>query len=342
MVKTADEAMDMEVETISTSFPQLDRILRPVRGGIPRGKHMEVYSRREQCGKTSLMVQIAASCQRQGFTTNLGDVEGSQTKSFHHAMGLSTDPNHPTLCSPLMLGISDTQYSAEQYLNAIKEMSAIVDFIGVDSVAALDSAANLAKDADEAKGMGGIAKLLGENIRNNLRAKATIMWLNQSRQKVGAFSPTGGTVYCQPGGMAIGFFSTVRLELSQIEKLKAPGTEDPIGFKTQIFTAKNRLGPPFRNCKLNYVFGEGFSALWDYMDMGIKLGVITKSGSWYNFEPSNERLGQGFMNAYALIKQTPHLFELLKQHVDGDNAAAELVGELVDQKLEFDPTQLAE
>jgi len=340
MVKTADEAMDMEVETVATSFPQLDRILRPVRGGMPQGKHVEVYSRIQQVGKTSLMVQIAASFQKQGLTVALGDVEGSQTKSFHHTLGVSTDPNHPTLCSPLMLGISDTQYSAEEYLKAIKEMSMIVDFIGVDSVAALESAANLNKEADEQKGMGGIAKLLGENIRNNLRAKACIMWLNQSRMKIGAFSPSGGPVYCQPGGMAIGFFSTVRLELSQVEKLKAPGTEDPIGFKTQIFTSKNRLGPPFRNCKLNYIFGEGFSPLWDYMDMGIKLGVLEKSGSWYSMQ--NERIGQGFMNAYAFIKDHPQMFQTLKDCVDGDNAATELVGELVDQKLEFDPTTLVE
>jgi recombination protein RecA len=311
-----------------------------VRGGLPRGEHVEVYSRREQCGKTSLMVQCGASCQHQGGQVAIGDVEVAHTTGFYNSLGLVTDAKHKTLCAPIMLGIADTQYSAEQYFDAIHQLSPIVDFIGVDSIAAIEKANNLTKSAGEQNDMGGISKILGEHIRTTLHGKACIVWLNQSRMKVGAFSPTGGPIYTQPGGMAPGFFSTLRLELSQVEKLKIPGTEDPIGFKTQIFTAKNRLGPPFRNCKLNYVFGEGFSILWDYMDMGIKLNIIEKSGSWYSMD--NQRLGQGFMNAYALLKTTPHLFDFLKQAIDGDAASEDLIKEQVDQKMQFDPTELAE
>ena len=339
MVTTADNAMDMSVECVPTGFPQLDRILRPKNGGWPRGRHGEVYSRKEQSGKTSLMLQAAAAFQRAGLMTALDNAEGSSTIEFMHQLGLSTDVNHPTLCAPLMIGGRNV-YSAEEHLQTIKDVSPLVDFIGVDSVAALDKAANLAKNVDEAKGMGGISQELGGSIRSNLYPRAFIMWLNQSRCKIGAFNPSGGPVYCQPGGMAVGFFSSLRLELSNVEKLKEKDSGDPIGFVTQIFTVKNRLGPPYRNCKLKYIFGEGFSWLWDYMDMAMKLGAIEKSGSWYSF--SGQR-AQGFMPLYRLIKETPELLAELKQIVDGDSAgAAELIAENVDQPLQFDPAKLDE
>ena len=341
MVKTADEAMDMSVECVSTGFPQLDRILRPVNGGWPRGRHAEVYSRREQSGKSSLMIQAAAAFQQAGLTCALANIENASTVEFFNALGLSTDVNHPTLCAPLLIGDMVGQLSAEEYLQAVKDTSSIVDFIGVDSVAAMDTAANLAKSVDEAKGMGGISQPLGGSIRSNLHPQAFIMWLNQSRCKIGAFNPAGGPVYCQPGGMAVGFFSSLRLEMSNIEKLKEKDSGDPIGFVVQIFTAKNRLGPPYRNCKLKYLFGEGFSSLWDYMDMAIKLGVIEKSGSWYEFTLTGDR-AQGFMALYRLIKADPNLTAQLKHAIDGEAESEARVAENVDQALQFEPTRLEE
>jgi recombination protein RecA len=166
------------------------------------------------------------------------------------------------------------------------------------------------------------------------------MWLNQSRVAVGAYNPMGGPVYCQPGGKAVGFFATLRLELSNIDKLKENKDADPVGFIVQVFASKNRLGPPYRNCKMKYIFGEGFSWLWDYMDMGIKLGAIEKSGSWYEFD--GQRM-QGYMPMYHLIKGSPELSAQLRHVVDGNAAAeAEIVAQNVDQPLQFDPAKLDE
>jgi recombination protein RecA len=151
MVKTADEAMDMTVQCVSTGFPQLDRILRPVNGGWPRGRHAEVYSRREQSGKSSLMIQAAAAFQQAGLTCALANIENASTVEFFNALGLSTDVNHPTLCAPLLIGDMVGQLSAEEYLQAVKDTSSIVDFIGVDSVAAMDTAANLANSSYQSR-----------------------------------------------------------------------------------------------------------------------------------------------------------------------------------------------
>jgi RecA/RadA recombinase len=216
----ADEFSDMELECLSTGFPSMDLALHPKLLGMPRGRDVEISTADGNVGKTSLAVQIAAHWQSLGYMTGIAEPEKTNTASYLNQLGLITDPKIANdkyavrIMRPSWDFSSDEKilYSAEQFLNAIGAASQVLDLIIVDSVDALVQKADLDKDNDDNKQVGGISKLLSEYFRPQTAKKATVVWINQQRTKVGAFSPSGATVMVTPGGKAIPFYSSIRVK----------------------------------------------------------------------------------------------------------------------------------
>lgn len=324
IVKTADQLINLDVQCVPSGFPGLDKILRPIDGGIPLGRDLEIYSRLPETGKSSIALAILKSFQLQGLRTAYVDAECTLTEQYLNQLGILTrdGPERPGIIPVLIVRSQEEVIPAETILNAVRALSKMVDLVVVDSIAALEKEDNLAKDDGDPNQMGGIAKLLGESIRKNLAKRAAVIWLNQSRQTMGGM-PGMGPQYVTPGGKAVGFFSSVRLELSQVERLKIGKDDDPYGIAVKVFTAKNKIAPQFKSVTLKYIFGDGFSSIDDYIQAGLKAGVIEKSGSWYSMQ--GERLGQGYLNTYKVFKDDPARFEQLKRLIDGEDVTDDAV-----------------
>ena len=343
IVQLAEEN-PMDVETFSTGFPQLDQLLHPTLRGFPCGRDVEVFSPYGQAGKSSLCLQIIAAAQRSGLLPALIEVERTNTDSYMVNLGVVLDRKNPNIAALRILRAQEIgEYlTVEDVLTALQQMANIFDVIVVDSVAALDKKANLEKDSTENTQLGGIAKNLSEFCRKNLVRKATIFWINQMREDSKAYSPSGSTVMKPTGGRALGFYSSVRLELKVIEKVK--DGETTIGMKVEIKALKNKMGFPDRKTTLTYLYGMGFSAEWDYTNLGVKMNVIRKSGAWLEFDvpavppgavmmttgngevfgggsPARKFKVCGLVKFVKALRADQEAFDALKKMVDGEDVA---------------------
>lgn len=324
-VKLAENLVDGDVTCISSGFPQLDVLLHSTRKGLPMGRDIEIYSREPEVGKTSLALQLLKNWQDAGKVCAIVDVENTITVEFLHDLGILTkkDPERPNIV-PVYIAGHGEMLSAEEVLDLVYKISNSpkFDLVVVDSVAGLESRSTLDKDLDEAEVMGGIAKMLGRFCRKNKNKHATVIWINQMRMAgLGQFNPSGQVKYSTSGGRALPFFCSIRLELSMIEKIKHPSNPDEcIGIKTKIYSAKNKISPPFRSTILTYIFGDGFSSIYDYIDIGLKAGAITKSGSWFML---GGQKWQGLIKMYEALKTDAELFSKLKWMVDGEDVVEE-------------------
>lgn len=323
LVKLADDMVDCNVTCYSTGYPQLDNILHKTRKGLPLGRDIEIYSRDPEVGKTSLALQIMKSWQLQGKTCVIEDVENTITEEYLVGeLGIVTRPdkNRPWIC-PVYIAGHGEMLAAEEVLDLTYKLSnsSKVDLVVVDSIAGLESKATLEKDLDEAEAMGGCAKLLSRFCRKNKNKHAGIIWINQTRQAgLGQYNPTGQTKYVTPGGRALPFFASIRLELSMLEKLKNPSNENEyIGFKTKVYTAKNKISSPFKQTVMTFIFGDGFSPIYDYVEFGLANGAVVKSGAWYRV--LGEQKFQGMVNLYNGLRDNAELFNALKVACDGED-----------------------
>jgi recombination protein RecA len=321
LVKLADEMVDGNVTCISTGFPQLDLILHKTRKGLPIGRDVEIYSRDPEVGKTTLALQMMKNWQLLGKACVIVDVENTVTEEYlADELGILTRPDkaRPQIC-PVYIAGHGEMLAAEEVLDLTYKLSNSpkVDMVVIDSVAGLESKGTLEKDLDEAEAMGGIAKLLSRFCRKNKNKHASVVWINQTRQAgIGQYNPSGQTKYVTPGGRALPFFASIRLELSYLEKIKHPSIEGEfIGFKTKVYTAKNKVSSPFKQTVLTHIFGDGFSPIYDYIEFGLKSGVIAKSGGWFKL---GEQKFQGQMNLYNALRSDPDLFHFLKVSIDGE------------------------
>ena len=291
VMKLGDNAA-MQVEAISTGSLGLDMALGV--GGVPRGRIVEVYGP-ESSGKTTLALHILAEAQKQGGEVAFIDVEHALDPVYAEALGV--DINNLLVSQP------DTGEQAMEICEALVRSGAI-DAVVVDSVAAMVPRAEIEGEMGDSH-VGLQARLMSQALRKLTgvigKTNTVCIFINQLREKV-------GIVYGNPevttGGRALKYYSSVRIDVRRIEGLK-DSTGAFIGNRTRAKIVKNKVAPPFREAEFDIMFGEGISKIGEILDLGVKLGVVQKSGAWFNY--GEMRLGQGRDNAKIFLKEHPEV-----------------------------------
>ncbi len=293
------EAVNMNVEVITTGCLSLDMALGV--GGLPRGRVVEIFGP-ESSGKTTVALHVIAEAQKSGGIAAFIDVEHALDPLY--AKNLGVDITNLLVAQPDM---------GEQALEIAEALvrSGAVDVIVVDSVAALVPRAELEGDMGDVH-VGLQARLMSQALRKLTaivgKSKTCTIFINQIRDKVGVVY---GNPETTPGGRALKFYSSVRLEVRKGESIKQ-GT-DISGNRTKVKVVKNKVAPPFKRCEFDIMYGEGISREGDLLDLGVEIGVIQKSGSWYSH--NGERMGQGRENAKDYIKNNPEYFSELETQI---------------------------
>lgn len=293
------EAANMQVEVISTGCLSLDVALGV--GGLPRGRVVEIFGP-ESSGKTTVALHVIAQAQKEGGIAAFIDVEHALDPLY--AKNLGVDIANLLVAQP---------ESGEQALEIAEALvrSGAVDVIVIDSVAALVPRAELDGEMGDVH-VGLQARLMSQALRKLTgsisRSRACAIFINQIREKVGI---TYGLSETTPGGRALKFYASVRLEVKKGEAIKQ-GTEI-IGNRTRVRVVKNKVAPPFRQAEFDIMYGKGISREGDIIDLASELGIIQKSGSWYSYE--GERLGQGKENAKDFLRANPELCSVIEAKV---------------------------
>jgi recombination protein RecA len=287
------------VEAISTGAMALDLALGI--GGLPRGRIVEIYGP-ESSGKSTLAMHVAAEAQRNGGICAYIDAEHAMDPGYARAIGVDIDE--------LLISQPDT---GEQGLE-IAEMlirSGAIDVIVIDSVAALTPRAEIEGEMGDSH-VGLQARLMSQALRKltgTLSKSRTIaIFINQLREKIGVVY---GSPEVTPGGRALKFYSSIRLEIRRVESIKE-GAEI-VGNRTRVKVVKNKCAPPFRSAEFDIVYGKGISREGSILDVAADLGIVKKSGAWYTYE--GEQLGQGRENAKQFLRSTPEMLVELDQRV---------------------------
>jgi recombination protein RecA len=287
------------IEVIPTGCLPLDIALGV--GGIPRGRIIEIYGP-ESSGKTTVALHIAAEAQKMGGTAAFIDAEHALDPVYAHNLGVNLDD--------LLVSQPDTGEQALEIAEALVRSGA-VDLVVVDSVAALVPRAELEGDMGDAH-VGLQARLMSQALRKLTgavnKSRAAIVFINQLREKVGVMY---GNPEVTPGGRALKYYATVRIDVRRVETLKQGG--DSVGNRTKAKIVKNKVAPPFKVAEFDIVFGEGISRVGSLLDLGVNLGVVDKSGSWFSY--NGEKIGQGRENAKNYIKNNPEMFAEIEAKV---------------------------
>ena len=290
----------MQVDAIPTGSLGLDLALGI--GGVPRGRIVEVYGP-ESSGKTTLALQILAEAQKMGGEVAFIDVEHALDPTYAAALGVDIDS--------LLVSQPDTGEQAMEICEALVRSGAI-DAVVVDSVAAMVPRAEIEGEMGDSH-VGLQARLMSQALRKLTgvigKTNTVCIFINQLREKV-------GIVYGNPevttGGRALKYYSSVRIDVRRIEGLK-DSTGAFIGNRTRAKIVKNKVAPPFREAEFDIMFGEGISKLGEILDLGVKLGVVQKSGAWFNY--GEMRLGQGRDNAKQFLKEHPEVSDEIEKIV---------------------------
>lgn len=298
-IMTLTDSPNKFVSSTSSDIASLDIALGI--GGYPRGRILEVYGP-ESSGKTTVALHAIAAAQRAGGQAAFVDAEHALDPLYAQKLGVNIDK--------LLLTQPDTGEQALEITEALVRSGA-VDLIVVDSVAALTPKAEIEGEMGDSH-MGLQARLMSQALRklagtiNN--TKCTVIFINQIREKIGVMF---GNPETTPGGRALKFFSSVRIEVRRSETLKT-GT-DMVGHRTKIKIVKNKVAPPFKETIVDIMFGEGVSREGDVLDLAVAADIVQKSGAWYSYE--GERLGQGRDNSKRALKDQPELFEEIREKV---------------------------
>uniref|UniRef100_UPI0025F9DE90 recombinase RecA n=1 Tax=uncultured Gemmiger sp. TaxID=1623490 RepID=UPI0025F9DE90 len=271
-------------------------------GGVPRGRIVEVYGP-ESSGKTTLALHILAEAQKLGGEVAFIDVEHALDPVYAAALGVDIDS--------LLVSQPDTGEQAMEICEALVRSGAI-DAIIVDSVAAMVPKAEIEGEMGDSH-VGLQARLMSQALRKLTgvigKTNTVCIFINQLREKV-------GVVYGNPevttGGRALKYYSSVRIDVRRIEGLK-DSTGAFIGNRTRAKVVKNKVAPPFREAEFDIMFGEGISKIGEILDLGVKLGVVQKSGAWFNY--GDVRLGQGRDNAKIFLKEHPEISDEIEKIV---------------------------
>ena len=295
IMKLGDNSIK-KVEAIPTGALSLDLALGV--GGIPRGRVIEIYGP-EAGGKTTLSLHIAAQAQKNGGTVAFIDAEHALDPVYAKGIGVNVDE--------LLISQPD---SGEQALEIAEKLvsSGAIDLIIIDSVAALVPRAEIEGQMGDAH-VGLQARLMSQALRKLTsllaKTKTSIIFINQLRQKIGIMF---GNPETTPGGLALKFYSSVRIDIRKIENLKKG--EEVIGTRVRAKVIKNKVAPPYRNAEFTMLHGEGISREGCILDMGVQSTIIEKSGSWFMY--GQEKLGQGYDNARQYLKDNPQLADELE------------------------------
>jgi recombination protein RecA len=285
------EALHLQVEFIPTGSLSLDLALGV--GGIPRARITEIYGP-ESSGKTTLCLHIVAESQKMGGTAAYVDMEHALDPSYAVRLGVNIDS--------LYVSQPDT---GEQALEIVETLvrSGAVDVVVVDSVAALVPRAEIEGDMGDAS-MGMQARLMSQALRKLSGAinqtKTSVVFTNQLRQKIGVMF---GNPETTPGGLALKFYASVRLDIRRIQSIKM-GAEI-IGNRVRVRVVKNKVAPPFRTAEFDIMYNEGISKVGDIIDLATQLEIVTKRGAFFSY--GDVRLGQGRENAKEFLRQNPDL-----------------------------------
>lgn len=309
------EKSDMNIATVSSGSLALDEALGV--GGYPKGRIVEMYGP-ESSGKTTVALHAVAEVQAQGGTAAYIDAENAMDPKYAESLGVNIDD--------LLLSQPDTGEEGLEIADALISSGAI-DIVVIDSVAALVPRAEIEGEMGDAH-VGLQARLMSQALRKLSgsinQTKTIAIFINQIREKVGVMF---GNPETTPGGRALKFYSTVRLEIRRGEQIK-DGTE-VIGNRTKIKVVKNKVAPPFRRAEVDIMYGQGISKTGEMLDMAVEKDLVNKSGAWYSY--GDERIGQGRENAKQYFADNPAAMAELNDKVraaygmDGQPAANEEV-----------------
>lgn len=299
IMRMGEAAERMEVSAIPTGSIALDLALGV--GGIPRGRVTEIFGP-DASGKTTLAQHIVAEAQRMGGVAAYIDVEHALDPKYMAACGINLDQ--------LLISQPDTGEQALEICEALVRSGA-VDVVVIDSVAALVPRAELEGDmGDSLPGLQ--ARLMSQALRKLSgaisKSKTAVVFVNQLRSKIGVMF---GNPETTSGGRALKFYASVRLDIRRLESIKK-GSE-VIGSRVRVKVVKNKVAPPFRQAEFDIIYNEGISKEGNLLDVGVDLGVVTKTGSFYYF--GEERLGQGREGAREYLKQHPEVAQAIEREI---------------------------
>jgi recombination protein RecA len=299
VMRLGDEGARVKVDFIPTGSISLDAALGV--GGMPRGRVSEIYGP-ESSGKTTLALHIIANCQKNGGTAAFIDAEHALDPTYATALGVDT--------ANLLISQPDT---GEQALDIAETLvrSGAIDVVVVDSVAALVPKVEIEGDMGDQQ-VGLQARLMSRALRKLTgtvsKSNTCFIFINQIRMKIGQ---AWGNPETTPGGIALKFHATVRIDIRRVGALK-DGTE-MVGNRTRVKIVKNKVAPPFKEVEFDILYGKGISTLGEIVDLGTEAGVLRRSGTWYSF--GDEKIGQGRERVIQFLVENPDLKEQIEGKV---------------------------
>ncbi|MBF0095191.1 MAG: recombinase RecA [Alphaproteobacteria bacterium] len=293
IMRLGQQASALDIESVSTGSIGLDIALGV--GGLPRGRIIEIYGP-ESSGKTTLAMHVIAEAQKTGGACAFIDAEHALDPSYARRLGVNLDE--------LLISQPDAGEQALEIADTLVRSGA-VDVLVVDSVAALVPRAELEGEMGDSH-VGLHARLMSQALRKLTgsvsRSKCMIIFINQIRMKIGVMF---GNPETTTGGNALKFYASVRLEIRRIGSIK--DRDEVTGNQTRVKVVKNKVAPPFKMVEFDIMYGEGISKTGEILDLGVKAGVIDKSGSWFSY--NSQRIGQGRENAKQYLKTNPSTAE---------------------------------
>ncbi len=319
------ECKQMNVEAIPTGALSLDIALGI--GGIPKGRIVEIFGP-ESSGKTTLALHAIAEAQKNGGEAAFIDAEHALDPVYARNLGVDIDN--------LIVAQPDTGEQALEIAEALVRSGAI-DIIVVDSVAALVPKAEIDGDMGDAH-IGLQARLMSQGLRKLAgtinKTNAIIIFINQLREKVGIMF---GNPETTPGGRALKFYSSVRMDIRKIENIKVNG--EVTGSRTRVKVVKNKVAPPFREAEFDIVYGKGISKEGNILDLAVNLNIIEKSGSWFSY--NGEKIGQGRENVKEYLSKNPKIMDEVEKKIrDNFNKAFE--NALIEEAKEMEDNEQEE
>ncbi|MGQ9455376.1 MAG: recombinase RecA [Armatimonadota bacterium] len=293
------ERPKLDVAVIPTGSIALDLALGV--GGIPRGRITEIYGQ-ESSGKTTLAYHIIAECQKAGGVAAFVDAEHSVDATYAENLGVDVNS--------LLVSQPDTGEEALEIMDALIRSGA-VDVVVLDSVAALVPKAEIEGEMGDSH-VGLQARLMSQALRkiggSLSKSNACAIFINQVREKIGVMF---GNPETTPGGRALKFWASVRLEVRRMETIKVSG--QAVGTRVKVKVAKNKVAPPFREAEFDIMFGKGISRSGNVLDVATELGLIAKTGTWFIY--ADQRIGQGRENAKKFLEENPALMDELENRI---------------------------
>ncbi len=304
----------MEIEAVSTGSIGLDVALGI--GGLPKGRIIEIYGP-ESSGKTTLALHVIAEAQKSGGVCAFVDAEHALDPGYARKLGVDLDE--------LLISQPDAGEQALEITDTLVRSGAI-SVVVVDSVAALTPKAELEGDMGDHQ-VGAQARLMSQAMRKLTgsisRSKCMVIFINQIRMKIGVMF---GSPETTSGGNALKFYSSVRLDIRRIGAIK--DRDEVVGNQTRVKVIKNKVAPPFRQVEFDIMYGEGISKRGELIDLGVKAGVVDKSGSWFSY--GDQRIGQGRENAKQFLKDNVDMADEIENKIrnaNGLDLEAEMEGD---------------